>query len=230
MTPTTLVLLPGLDGTGILLGPLLRHLPPWITPLVIEYPVHGENSYETIFEKVDREVASLGSFAILGWSFGGPLALMIAARRPSQVSAVVLCATFVVPPHPRLVRYRFIVRTPVIAFIRTLRRLRYWIPGFACNELRQAKAAIWRRVGARTLAARTRAIMRVDTRPQLKDCRAPLLYLASTQDEVVGRSSLDAVIATAPHTKVAEITGPHLALFTDPGNAAARIAEFLSAN
>jgi dipeptidyl aminopeptidase/acylaminoacyl peptidase len=54
MNPTTLVLSPGLDGTEIFLGPLLL---------------------------VHAEVASLDRFAILGWSFGGPLALMDAAQR-----------------------------------------------------------------------------------------------------------------------------------------------------
>jgi pimeloyl-[acyl-carrier protein] methyl ester esterase len=228
MNLTTLVLLPGLDGTEILFGPLLHHLPSWIHPVVIEYPIPGANNYETLLEIVDKEVASLGSFAILGWSFGGPLALMIAARRPSQVSAVVLCASFVTPPIPKLVPFRSIVITPVFAIFRTFRRLRFWIPGFASNDLRRAKAAIWRRVGARVLAARSRAIMILDARPLLKACRAPMLYLASKHDQVVRRPSLEEVIAIAPQTKVAEVAGSHLALFTNPADSAARIAEFLS--
>jgi hypothetical protein len=35
------------------------------------------------------------------------------------------------------------------------------------------------------------------------------------------------VLAHAPHTEVAEIEGPHLALFTNPVQSAARIAGFL---
>jgi pimeloyl-ACP methyl ester carboxylesterase len=175
----------------------------------------------------DGKLASLGNVAILGWSFGGPLALMVAARRPSQVSALILCATFVTPPIPRLVPFRFIVITPVVAVMRTLRRLRYWIPGFAASDLRRAKAELWRQVGARVLAARSRAVMNVDARALLKACRAPLMYLSSTDDRVVRGFCRDEVTAIAPQTKLCEITGPHLALFTNPDEAAASIASFL---
>ena len=84
------------------------------------------------------------------------------------------------------------------------------------------------RVGAKVLAARTRALLRVDARPQLRDCRAPLMYLASTQDEVISRASLDEVVAAAPHIQVTEVEGKHLALFTNPVDSAACITEFLT--
>jgi pimeloyl-ACP methyl ester carboxylesterase len=224
---TTLVLLPGLDGTDILFAPLLRHLPAWIRPVIIQYPAAGANSYEEVIELVDREVASLGNFVVLGWSFGGPLALILAKRRPTQVSAVILCATFVTPPLPHLVPFRFLVITPIIATVRAIRRIRFVIPGFASSELRRAKAVLWRKVVPRTLAARSRAVMGVDARSLLTACRAPLMYLASTDDEVVPRASRDEVVAIAPQTQVCEVEGRHLALFTNPADSAECIARFL---
>ncbi len=224
---TTLVLLPGLDGTDVLFSPLMSSLPAWIHPVVVEYPDAGLNNYEELIEWVDQQVASLESFSILGWSFGGPLALMLANRRPSQVSSVILCATFITPPIPKLVPFRFIVTTPVIAVTRTLRRLRYWIPGFAPTELRRAKALLWKRVVARVLAARSRAAMSVDARALLKSCRAPMMYLSSTHDDVVRRPCRDEVIEVAPHTQVCEVEGGHLALFTNPVDSAERISRFL---
>ena len=228
MNKMTLVLLPGLDGTDVLFGPLIESLPPWVCPMVVEYPAGGVNSYEALLEMVDEKVAALESFAILGCSFGGPLAAMIAARRPSQVSALVLCATFILPPRPGLVPYRFLARTPLIALLRTLRRFRYWIPGLASNDLRRAKAAIWAKVGAGTLAKRSRAVLGVDARAQLAACRAPLPYLLFTQDEVVPRLSLDGVLAVAPQTQVAEVEASHHGLFTHPADSAARIVGFLN--
>jgi hypothetical protein len=53
------------------------------------------------------------------------------------------------------------------------------------------------------------------------------MYLVSTHDEVIARTNLDEVLAHAPHTQVAEVEGPHLALFTNPVQSAARIAGFL---
>ena len=105
MPRTTLVLLPGLDGAEIFFGPLLAQLPPWIDPVVITYPATGPNAYDDLAPIVLEAIDKLEEFAILGWSFGGPLALMVAARRPSQVSGVVLCGSFVTPPHPALVPF-----------------------------------------------------------------------------------------------------------------------------
>jgi pimeloyl-[acyl-carrier protein] methyl ester esterase len=228
MTKTTLVLLPGLDGTEIFFGPLLSRLPSWIEPVVVTYPASGPNAYDDLVPVVNQVVDSLTDFAILGWSFGGPLALMVAARRPSQVSGIVLCASFVTPPHPGLIPFRFAMTAPVIGAVRAIRRTRLLLPGCATAAMRSAKAITWRRVDARVLAARARAAAGVDARRLLADCRPRIMYLASTKDEVIPRTSLDEVLAIAPQTEVAEIQGPHLALFTNPVQAAARIADFLA--
>ena len=229
VTRTTLVLLPGLDGTEIFLGPLLSRLPSWITPVVVTYPPSGPNTYEDLVPVAERAVESLEEFVILGWSFGGPLALMVASRRPSQVTGIILCASFVTPPRPGMVRYRQALGTPLVATIRALRRLRFLIPGYGTAELRKAKGRTWRRVKARVLATRARAALGVDVRALLGECRARLLYLASSHDETIPRTCIEEVLAIAPQTQVAEIDGPHMALFTNPGQAAACIAEFLRA-
>ena len=229
MTRTTLVLLPGLDGTEIFFGPLLSRLPSWIDPVVVTYPASGANAYDDLVPIVNRVVDSLADFVILGWSFGGPLALMVAARRPSQVAGVILCASFVTPPHPGLVPFRFALTAPVVATVRAIRRTRLLIPGWASAEMRKAKAVTWRRVNARALAARARAALDVDARELLADCRSRIMYLVSTNDETISRANLHEVLAIAPQTHVAEIEGPHLALFTNPAQSAARIADFLAA-
>lgn len=222
-----LVLLPGLDGTEIFFAPLLRHLPSWIDPIVITYPESGNNDYEDLLTIVMDEVSALKSFVILGLSFGGPLALMVASQCPSQVSGVILCGSFVTPPRPGLVPFRFAVSAPLIALVRAIRRTRLLIPGYATTEFRQAKAATWRRVNSGVLASRIRSVLSVDVRPQLRDCHASLMYLAYTRDEVVSRASLNEVLAIAPQTQVAEIKGPHFALFTNPDQSAACIVNFL---
>lgn len=226
-TIKTLVLLPGLDGTEIFFGPLLAQLPPWIDPVVVTYPPTGPNDYDDLAPIVIEAVGKLKEFAVLGWSFGGPLALMVAARMPSRVSAVLLCSTFVTPPHPALVPFRFAMTAPVIAAVRALRRTRLLVPGWASAEMRKAKRMTWRRVNSRVLATRARAAMDVDARRLLAGCRSRVLYLVSTHDEVISRKNLDEVLAHAPQTEIAEIEGPHLALFTNPVQSAGRIAEFL---
>jgi pimeloyl-[acyl-carrier protein] methyl ester esterase len=226
---TTLVLLPGLDGTEIFFGPLLRHLPPWIEPVAITYPTSGNNDYTELLPIVMSQVASLKSFVILGLSFGGPLALMVASSCPSRVSGVILCASFVTPPRPMLAPFRFAVSAPLIALIRAIRRTHLLISGYASPEFRRAKAITWRRVNSRELASRSRSALSVDARPQLRECHARLMYIVCTRDEVISRASLNEILAIAPQTQVEEVEGPHFALFTNPVQSAVCIANFLYA-
>lgn len=226
---TTLVLLPGLDGTEVFFGPLLAHLPAEIEPLVIEYPTSGANDYENLLPIVLNKLKNLESFVIMGLSFGGPLALMVASQCSSQVRGVILCGSFVTSPHPRLTFFRFALTTPVIGLIRAIRRIRLFVPGKATSEFRRAKAITWKRTNARELAARSRSALGVDTRSQLRECRTRLMYMVCTQDEVISRTYLNEIMAIAPQIYVAEIEGPHFAIFTNPVQSAACIVDFLKA-
>ena len=225
--PVRLLLLPGLDGTEAFFGPLLERLPPWILPQVLCYPASGPNGYEDLYPLAELALAGPGPCVVLGWSFGGPLALMLAHRQPSRVAGLILCSSFVLPPIPRLAPFRFALVAPVVAAIRALRRTRMLNPGIGDPALRRAKALTWRRVSSRTLAARARAALAVDARSALAGCVQPLLYLRAVQDEIIPRRSLEVIRAVAPHTRVAELEAPHLALFTHPAQSVAWIADFI---
>ena len=220
-------MLPGLDGTGILLEPLLARMPPWIKPVVVKYPESGANTYQELLGYIDKELTSLGHFAILGWSFGGPLAVMIADRYPERVSALILCNTFLTPPYPALVPLRFLLNTPVIACIRALRRLRFLFPAYANEEFRRAKARTWRTVHAQNLAQRARAALTIDVRNHLGHVNTKMAYIHSLHDEVIPRRCLDEVLSIAPFLSLCNINGNHMALFLECDQAAALIVNFL---
>src|SRR5215470_15098884 len=80
----TLILLPGLDGTEVFFRPLLAALPSWIRPVVVTYPTSGANGYADLLPLVESAVADIEAFYVLGWSFSGPLALMLAAKEPQR--------------------------------------------------------------------------------------------------------------------------------------------------
>lgn len=228
MTPeATLVLLPGLDGTDAMFAPLLESLPPWIRPVVVTYPASGPNGYDDLLPLVQRAVAGTRRFHVLGWSFGGPLALMTAGANRDAVRGIILCASFARAPRPDLAPWRFAFRPPVVATIRALRRAPALVRGYASDDLRRARAETWRRVGARVLSSRTRAALAVDARPHLAACAAPVLYVASSRDRVVPRHNIDDVRAAARRCEVVTIDGPHLALVTNAPAAAAHIADFV---
>jgi pimeloyl-ACP methyl ester carboxylesterase len=223
----TLVLLPGLDGTAAMFAPLLAALPPWIRPVVVTYPPSGPNAYGDLLPLVQQAVAGTPRFHVLGWSFGGPLALMTASAYPSAVRGIILCSSFARSPRPDLAPLGFAFRPPVVAAIRAARRAPAWISGYPTDDLRRARAATWRDVGAQVLSARTRAALAVDTRWQLAACAAPVLYIAASRDRVVPRRNIDEVRSTARACEVVTIEGPHLALFTNAPPAAVHIADFV---
>jgi pimeloyl-ACP methyl ester carboxylesterase len=225
---TTLVLLPGLDGTDVFFRPLLAALPQTVSPIVVSYPCAGANGYDDLLPRVREAVAGVPNFFVLGWSFSGPLALMLAAEKPQRTRGVILAASFVWSPRPRLSRLRFAAVGPVIWTIRTMRRLPIWLTLKPGDTFRRAKAETWGRVGAGVLAARVRAILGADARAELRRCRMPLRYIVSRSDSVVPRRNAEDIVRIQPAAKLATIDGPHLALYSNPQVAFGAILRFMA--
>lgn len=226
--PTTLVLLPGLDGTDVFFRPLLAVLPQAVRPVVVCLPTSGSNTYTDLLAFVRHALAELAECYVLGWSFSGPLALMLAAAEPTKVRGVILSATFVRPPQPRLAWLRFAVTTPVIWVLRASRRVPGWLGRGLTDPVQGAMAETWARVGAKVVAARVRAILTVDAREPLRRCRPPVLYLASSHDEVVPHRNVEEVVRVRPSVQVRTIQGRHLAMYTNPAAAVSVILEFVA--
>jgi pimeloyl-ACP methyl ester carboxylesterase len=223
----TLVLLPGIDGTEVFFRPLLAALPEWVRPVVVTYPTSGGNGYADLLEIVRSAVADALAFHVLGWSFSGPLALMLAAKEPGRTRGVILAASFVRPPLPLVARVPFVFGTPVVRLIRLARRTPVVLSRPRSDPYRRDKAAVWGRVPSRVLAARARAILSVDARRWLRECPAPVLYLAGSRDSIVPGRNAAEVLRERPSARVVTIDGPHLAMYSNPGAAASAIAGFM---
>lgn len=224
-----LVLLPGLDGTDVFLQPLLAALPASVRPVVITYPKAGGQGYPELLALVRREVAGLGEFYVLGWSFGGPLALMLAEAEPERVRGVILSATFVRAPHAWMPRGRWALVGPVVWSWRAMRRLPLWLFHPRSDALRQAKTQTWRLLAAGLLARRLRTIAGVDARGALRRCRGPVLYLAASDDRIVPPHCFEEIARERPSVTLKTIPGRHLAMYADPQPAAQAILEFVVA-
>jgi pimeloyl-[acyl-carrier protein] methyl ester esterase len=226
--PTTLVLLPGLDGTEVFFQPLLASLPQSVRPIVVCLPTSGTNTYADLLATVRNAVAKIPECYVLGWSFSGPLALMLAVAEPSKVRGVMLAATFVRSPHPRLARWRFAACTPVIWTIRVSRRAPGWLWLRPSDPVHRAKAETWVRVRTRVIAARIRALLTVDAREVLRHCQQPILYLAGSHDRVVPFRHVKEITNIRPSVQVHTIEGRHMALYTNPEATVRVILEFVA--
>ncbi|MEJ2362965.1 MAG: alpha/beta hydrolase, partial [Gammaproteobacteria bacterium] len=102
--PLTAVLLPGIDGTGRMFGPLSAQLPSWLQPQVIAYPGDRLLSYAQLVEYVLPRLPKGRPYILIAESFAGPLALQLSTHANKYLRVLVLCATFVRNPRPHLAR------------------------------------------------------------------------------------------------------------------------------
>lgn len=222
-----LVLLPGLDGTDVFFRPLLAALPEWIAPMVVQFPTAGANEYPDLLRLVLSALSETSTCYVLGSSFAGPLALMLAAAEPEKVRGVILSTTFVRAPRPVYARLRCAAVAPAIWMIRAGRRIPVWFSRGSNDQFRRDKAETWRRVSASMVAARIRALLDVDARELLRRCPQPVLCLAGSDDRIVPRRNVEEIVRVRPSVHVRMIKGQHFAIYTNPIATAAAITEFM---
>ena len=222
-----LVLLPGLDGTGVLMRPLLAALPPEVAPIVVTYPGDEILDYDALVPRVLAALPRDRPFVLLGESYGGPLALRVAATRPAGLAGVVLCATFVRRPHPWIPAWmRHAVRPWVLRPFPQMSRAKMLLGGYSTSDLRALSAEALSLVRADVLAARVRDVLAVDVTAELPACPVPILYLRGTRDGVVPGWNARAIRRIRPSVEIVDLPAPHLVLQTQPALAAAAIARF----
>jgi pimeloyl-ACP methyl ester carboxylesterase len=223
----TLVILPGLDGTEVFFRPFLNSLPAYVRAVVVEYPGSGDNDYETLLQFARESVADVPEFFLLGSSFSGPLAIMLAAEEPERVQGIILSATFLRPPREYQTYLRFACVGPVIWALRFARRFPVWVGRKAGDPFREAKAETWRRVSAWHLAARARAVLRVDVRETWRRCAQPALSISFTEDTVVPPHNAREIAQYRPGIKSVAIPGDHLTVSKNHRPWAKEILQFM---
>jgi pimeloyl-[acyl-carrier protein] methyl ester esterase len=233
MTPAstypTLVLLPGLDGTGKLFGEFVKSLGSSVDPLIVSYPQDRSLGYDELEALVLAALPRGRRFILLGESFSGPLAIRIAARSPAGLVALILCATFAKNPFPWLGWAR-----PLAAYL-PLKSLPRWVraplmwgsasPQRAPAQMERAMAGVSHDVIRRRIGA----LLAVDETPALARLRLPILVLEAAHDRVISAAASRRILSVQPGAELAQIHGPHLLLQTRPAECAAAVLRFIKA-
>lgn len=222
------MLLPGLDGTGELFGPLLAELPDWIHPIVVSYPRDRELGYAELLPLAAASLPTAAPFVILGESFSGPLAIMLAAGRPAGLKGVILCASFVKKPFRTLPAWIGVLCIgPVFRLWPALLKVRSLPMRGELRALLPIALAAIRSVRPEVVASRVRALMNVDVRAELRAMPFPLLYLQALRDQLIGKHNAEEIRSIRPDARLAQIDTRHFLLQLEPKRAAAAIASFL---
>lgn len=224
---TTLVLLPGMDGTGTLFAPLVNALSATTAIKVVAYPPEAPNGYQALQDFAEAALPADESIVLLGESFSGPIAISLAAKHPDRIKGVVLCCTFARSPHPGLAPLGFLASLVPIKHVPLAFASAALLGRHATPELRHALGAALDMVSGAALRARTQAVLSVDVSADLARVTAPILYLRATEDRLVPKRASDLIQHLQPSAQVKEIEGPHCLLQAAPAEAAQVIREFM---
>lgn len=222
-----LVLLPGLDGTGMLFNRFVEALKPRVETRIVAYPVDRPLGYAELEALVRAALPRDRRFVVLGESFSGPIAIRIAADPPAGLVGVILCVTFASNPYPLLAWTRPLAAgLPVKGLPLWLRAPFMW-GAWSANrpplEVERATAA----VNESVLRHRIAAVLAVDETRALARVRLPTLLLRASDDHVVPRSASEQILRSLPTAELVEIEGPHLLLHTRPTECVKVVTEFL---
>lgn len=232
MSPITLVLLPGLDGTGELFANFLPELPKTLNVINAAYPSQRFLPYSELISWLSELAPKDGPYAILAESYGTPLAVKFAATHPSNLFGLILCAGFISNPVRRWGPLPKLLARPLFFQFRPPDFIHeYFTLGSGSpKSLKYALRDTVRSLNREVLANRARAVIDCDARQEIRQLEVPLLYLQATEDRLVGRECLDEIKRLHPETISLLIRGPHLLLQREPRVAAGAVIQFLDAN
>ena len=228
MADISIVLLPGMDGTGLLFGPLLRNLGGDVKAVAVSYPPTTPLSYEELLPLVRSVLPREAPYVLLGESFSGPLAVMLAAERPPNLKALLLAATFIRNPIRWIPGRAGALATPAIFRLsKPFVLAKALMSGHGSRNLMALINEAHSRVAPAVMAARARAILSVNVEAELKAVRAPIFLLRGASDMVVPRTISQEIEKARPNVRSFQIPGPHLVLQANPDQSASVIRQIV---
>jgi pimeloyl-ACP methyl ester carboxylesterase len=210
-----LVLLPGLDGTGLLFRPLLAALPSDIRPKVIAYPTSDALTLAELASLVVRQLPADGT-VLLAESFSGLVALTLLMNAQTRVRGVIFVAAFAEPPRPFLLRLAPLVsRSAGLMRVAPAFLLRQYCLGknATASDLKMLREAI-AGVSPEVLGQRFRLVA---TRHSFAKLRSdvPGYYIRASGDRLVPPSCAT-WFEQRLQCEIIEVEGPHFLLQARP--------------
>lgn len=223
----TLVLLPGMDGTGDLFKPLLDCLDREINTVVVRYP-DAPLDYRALIAHARLSLPDTGDFFLLGESFSGPVAVGLAAEDNPRLRGLLLSAAFIRNPLPWTAPFAPLSAVLPVSGGPAALMTRLVLGPFDTLVLRDMIGASLAQMSSATIRARLQAIATVDVTSELASVKVPILYLRAGRDRVVLQSSGALIGSIKPATQVVTVNAPHFLLQVAPQEAAREIGAFIN--
>jgi pimeloyl-ACP methyl ester carboxylesterase len=223
-----LLLLPGMDGTGLLLKPFMDCFGRGVEAHLFDYPTDEIQSYEEIINHVEAVLPRYGEdFVILAESFGGPIALSLAQRGVPGLRALILVVTFAATPRHfllRLTRFLPMVRLLGMPVPRRFAR-RMMLGSKAPEETLDSLLEVFNMIDPAVFVSRLDEMWSLRLPQETIDL--PALYIQATNDRLLPDNAVDDIKALMPRLEIDRIEGPHMVLEVHPQTCARLVAGFL---
>ena len=187
------VLVPGLDGTGLLFYRQVERLAPRHRVLTFRLRDNA-TSMDTLVSDLHDVIstfardANTSGITLVGESFGGALSLTFALEHPHLVNRLVIVNSFpYFAPQARLrLGYHLLKATPwgMMRIVRQLTAFRMHSPHTHRDELRKFHALMRQTTRAGYLS-RLAILRSYDIRERLPELQTPTLFLAADRDHLV---------------------------------------------
>jgi len=223
----TLILLPGLDGTGDLFGPLLRECDPELQYQIIRYPAEVHMNYVQLTDFVRARLPAENDFVLLGESFSGPIAISIAAESNNRLKGLILCCTFASNPRPELSALSSLLALFPMQLASTSILLKCMLGKFSTSALCLLIQKAIQSIPSQTLRSRLLQVIAVNVEDKIKKIAVPVLYLKAKNDWFVPANASNKIQQLNSNVRIAEVDGPHFLLQANARETAAMINEFI---
>ena len=212
--------------------PVYAQLVQQYSVLAVDHRGHGRglrtNDRFTLEDCADDVVAimdqlDISSVTAVGYSMGGPIAMLMSKQHTTRVHSLVLCATALEWSALRSERIRWKIGrvvSPVFRLLTTPRLIDRYIKGKIPRASSAASLRPWlvseiRRNDSWTMNQAGRALSKYDARPWAPTLGLPTASIVTSRDSLVAPNKQQA-LAHATQATVIEIDGDHLVNWQNP--------------
>ncbi len=223
-----LVLLPGLDGTGILFKPLIDTLPKSIDISVISYPNDEKMNYEQLIKLVLSKLPKEEEYILLAESFSGSIAYEVGIQSPKNLKLIIFVATFLKNPRPILSKFLPINFFNILFSFSPPKFILKWLllSNKTNDETINLLAVTLKKIPPKIITWRLQQIIKL--KEPMNKLVLDAIYISATTDKSVIYQSICFMIKWIPKLKTYRVHGGHLILQDNPSDCAKIIIKHLS--
>ncbi len=223
-----LVLIPGMDGTGMLFGQLIEHLHD-IDAEVIPLPASQDQSYANLTKNILPKLPKSG-YILLAESFSGPIAEQILSKEDHNVKAVIFAASFLSQPNTMLLNLakhlplHFCTKIPGSTYLIK----KFLLDSSATKKQVQEFEKLIDTLPEQLLKYRLKEMGKLGKKriKSLSRFNIPALYLQPDSDYLVNKNKPIEFKNAFQDLAIKRLSGTHFILQSNPKQSAAFIKEF----